>query len=77
MLSRLPARFGPQVWYEESGQKLAERETALQVARKALAEGKILAVKGLGGFHLVQDAQNPQTVENYACASAAAVSPLP
>ena len=54
---------GPQVWYEESGQKLAERETALQAARKALAEGKILAVKGLGGFHLVCDAQNPQTVE--------------
>jgi hydrogenase maturation protein HypF len=54
---------GPQIWYEESGQKLAERETALQAARKALAEGKILAVKGLGGFHLVCDAQNPQTVE--------------
>ena len=54
---------GPQVWYEESGQKLAERETAIQAARKALAEGKILAVKGLGGFHLVCDAQNPQTVE--------------
>jgi len=54
---------GPQVWYEESGQKLAERENAIQIARKALTEGKILAVKGLGGFHLVCDAQNPQTVE--------------
>lgn len=54
---------GPQVWYEEGGQRLAEREDALQAARKALAEGKILAVKGLGGFHLVCDAQNPQTVE--------------
>ena len=55
---------GPQVWYEEGGQKLADREAAIQAARKALAEGKILAVKGLGGFHLVCDAQNPQTVEN-------------
>jgi len=54
---------GPQVWYEENGQKLAERENAIQTARKALTEGKILAVKGLGGFHLVCDAQNPQTVE--------------
>lgn len=54
---------GPQVWYEEGGQKLAEREDALQAARQALAEGKILAVKGLGGFHLACDAQNPQTVE--------------
>ena len=55
---------GPQVWYEEHGQKLAEREQAIQAARKTLAEGKILALKGLGGFHLVCDAQNPQTVEN-------------
>jgi hydrogenase maturation protein HypF len=54
---------GPQIWYEEGGQKLAEREAALQAARKALTEGKILAVKGLGGFHLVCDAQNTQTVE--------------
>jgi len=54
---------GPQVWYEEHGQKLAEREDAIQAARKALAEGKILAVKGLGGFHLACDAQNSQTVE--------------
>lgn len=55
---------GPQVWYEEGGQKLGERESAVQAARKALAKGKILAVKGLGGFHLVCDAQNSQTVEN-------------
>ena len=55
---------GPQVWYEEGGKKLAEHEAALQAARKALVKGKILAVKGLGGFHLVCDAQNPQTVEN-------------
>ena len=55
---------GPRVWYEEDGKKLAEHEAALQAARKALVKGKILAVKGLGGFHLVCDAQNPQTVEN-------------
>jgi len=54
---------GPQVWYEEGGERLAEREDAIQAARNALAEGKILAVKGLGGFHLVCDAHNPQTVE--------------
>jgi len=55
---------GPQVWYEENNRKFAEREQAIQAARKTLAEGKILALKGLGGFHLVCDAQNPQTVEN-------------
>ena len=54
---------GPQVWYEEDGKRLAEREDAIQSARNALTEGKILAVKGLGGFHLVCDAKNPQTIE--------------
>ncbi len=54
---------GPQVWYEEGGQRLSEREDAIQSTRKALAEGKILAVKGLGGFHLACDAQNPETIE--------------
>ncbi len=54
---------GPHIWYEEGGQLEADRETALQAARSALSSGKILAVKGLGGFHLVCDAQNPQALE--------------
>jgi len=54
---------GPQVWFEAGGQKLAEREEALQTARGWLAEGKILAVKGLGGFHLVCDAANAAVVQ--------------
>ena len=54
---------GPQVWLEDtSGDPLAEKEEAIQSARKLLAEGKILAVKGLGGFHLACDAANPQAV---------------
>ncbi len=54
---------GPQLWYEENGQNLGEREEALQLARQALKAGKIIAVKGLGGFHLACDATNPQAVE--------------
>ncbi len=54
---------GPQIWYEQDGQRKVEREAALQAARQALADGKILAVKGLGGFHLACDAQNAQAVE--------------
>ena len=34
----------------------------IQEARQLLSEGKILAVKGLGGFHLACDATNPQAV---------------
>ncbi len=54
---------GPQIWFEAGSQKLSEREEALQTARGWLAEGKILAVKGLGGFHLVCDAANAAVVQ--------------
>lgn len=38
-------------------------EDALQQARSLLAQGKILAVKGLGGYHLACDAMNSDAVE--------------
>lgn len=53
---------GPHVWFVSGSQKLAEKESAIQLAREWLKEGKILAVKGLGGYHLVCDALNPQAV---------------
>ncbi len=56
-------KCGPQVWLEVNGERRAEREGAIQAARRLLKEGKILAVKGLGGFHLACDATNPTVVE--------------
>jgi len=53
---------GPQLAYESGGRILAVREDALRMARAQLKAGKILAVKGLGGFHLACDASNPQAV---------------
>jgi hydrogenase maturation protein HypF len=53
---------GPQVWFEVNGEILAHREGAIQAARQFLKEGNILAIKGLGGYHLACDATNPQTV---------------
>ena len=37
-------------------------ETALRTARELLAQGQILAVKGLGGYHLACDARNESAV---------------
>jgi len=55
---------GPQVWLETAaGKPVAEREAAIQAARQMLAEGRILAIKGLGGFHLACDASNPDAVQ--------------
>jgi len=55
---------GPQVWLESGsgGQPLHRGEEALRQARKLLMRGRILAVKGLGGFHLACDATNAQAV---------------
>ena len=53
---------GPQIWLEENGVRRAAREEALQAARQMIRGGKILAVKGLGGFHLACDATNDAAV---------------
>ncbi len=39
-------------------------EASLAAAVEALREGKILAVKGVGGYHLICDASNEQAVQN-------------
>ncbi|MCC6148012.1 MAG: carbamoyltransferase HypF [Anaerolineaceae bacterium] len=55
---------GPQIWFEAPSITTPSRqEAALQTARQWLQDGKILAVKGLGGFHLVCDAANASAVE--------------
>ena len=56
---------GPKVWLEstiDDGRQTVEGDRAIHAAQKMLAEGKILAVKGLGGFHLACDATNAEAV---------------
>ncbi|WP_377966440.1 carbamoyltransferase HypF [Almyronema epifaneia] len=56
---------GPQLaLWEASGQILASQSAALQAAIAALRQGKIVAVKGLGGFHLMVDARHAAAVQN-------------
>jgi hydrogenase maturation protein HypF len=55
---------GPHASYcNKEGYSLGEKEEALQMAVKALKEGKILAVKGVGGYHLLCDARNDKAVQ--------------
>lgn len=49
--------------YSQDGKKLAEKEEALELAREFLFQGKILAVKGLTGFHLMGRADLPEVIE--------------
>ncbi|RME90234.1 MAG: carbamoyltransferase HypF [Verrucomicrobia bacterium] len=54
---------GPQLaWWDRRGRVLAGREEALQAAARALREGAIVAVKGLGGFHLMVRADDAGAV---------------
>lgn len=54
---------GPQVMLIVDNQVIANGEEAIQISRKMVHDGKILAVKGLGGFHLACDATNFEAVD--------------
>ena len=57
---------GPHVWLEaasEAGVPVVERDEALRLAAQELLAGKVLAIKGLGGFHLACDATDRDVVE--------------
>ena len=41
-----------------------EIENPVKEAIRLIKEGKILAIRGLGGFHLCCDAKNPESIEN-------------
>ena len=55
---------GPQLSYRRPGDAApaAHREAALQAALADLRAGRIVAVKGLGGYHLACDATDPAAV---------------
>lgn len=54
---------GPHIWLQDREQTLATHETALKQTALLLQQAHIIAVKGLGGFHLACDANNQKTVD--------------
>ncbi len=54
---------GPWLYFiDKTGKKIAEKEEAFRLTVEMIKEGEIVAVKGLGGFHLICDATNEKAV---------------
>ena len=57
---------GPHLWLEDAaapGERRTERDKALREAGEKLLAGQVLAIKGLGGFHLACDATDAAAVD--------------
>ncbi|HDQ73551.1 MAG TPA: carbamoyltransferase HypF, partial [Chloroflexi bacterium] len=59
-------RCGPDVWRQNpdppAGPPVGGGGDAIQATRQLLVEGRVVAIKGLGGFHLACDAANDEAV---------------
>ncbi len=53
---------GPAVWLMDRNGSELQVQNPISKAISLLSEGRILAVKGIGGYHLVCDASNPAAV---------------
>ncbi|MCP4039747.1 MAG: carbamoyltransferase HypF [bacterium] len=68
---------GPRLWIARAdGQALAESAQAMAAARDALAAGKIVAVKGLGGFQLACRADRDEPVQRLRASKQRASKPF-
>ena len=53
---------GPRLWLERDGESVTGTEAALSAAVALLRAGRIVAIKGIGGFHLACDATSQDAV---------------
>ncbi|MGB1092231.1 MAG: acylphosphatase, partial [Oceanobacter sp.] len=64
---------GPEVWFEsfygqsheqpfEKAEGLSSIESVIDQTLSAIARGEIVGIRGVGGFHLVCDARNPEAI---------------
>jgi len=54
---------GPELWVEDNKGNKLELEDPVRFAQNKLMEGKLFAIKGLGGFHLACDGWNDEAIQ--------------
>ncbi len=54
---------GPMISFEKNGETVGEGEAALHETMGVLRQGRIVAVKGIGGYHLLCDATQAHAVD--------------
>lgn len=62
--------------FVKEGSALTEIENPIPEAIRLIKEGKILAIRGLGGFHLCCDARNEDAVKELRKRKKEAINPL-
>ena len=55
---------GPALHFIDKHNDIQDTQQALAASIKALHDGKVIAVKGIGGYHLLCDAQNDQAISH-------------
>jgi hydrogenase maturation protein HypF len=58
------ADCGPTIWLEDRDKQIIDVDDVIKKATELIQQGHIVAIKGIGGFHLVCDASNETAVEN-------------
>ncbi|WP_432840247.1 carbamoyltransferase HypF [Dactylosporangium sp. CA-092794] len=56
------ADCGPALWFEQDGLRVTGSDAAVAEAQRALMAGRIVAVKGIGGYHLACRADDEEAV---------------
>ncbi|CAN5679169.1 hypothetical protein BH24ACI1_BH24ACI1_29210 [soil metagenome] len=57
------AECGPKIWFVGKNDEKIYGEAGISATQNALANGEIIAIKGIGGFHLACDAKNNSAVQ--------------
>ncbi len=70
------AECGPRIWFESASRSVEGTDAAVAATQESLARGEVVAIKGLGGYHLACDARSDAAVNRLRTRKQRADKPL-